>query len=72
MAKQRKVFSDWLSELPKLSFVSGDSRPCDLETKRRQLTELLKRTHFTQREEQEPANSVARRLSEIPNHKECD
>lgn len=71
MTTEPKVFSDWLSELPKLSFTSSNPAACVLETKRKQLIYLIQNANLQNRREQALRKSLTRKLSEIPDSKNC-
>jgi hypothetical protein len=71
MATQPKVFSDWLSELPRLSFTSPSSRVCALQTKRKQLIQLLQNANVLKTKEQALRKSLIGKLSQMPDNKNC-
>ncbi len=48
MVTQKRILSEWLNDLPDLSFTWADKPPCRLEEKRKQLILLLKNAKTSQ------------------------
>jgi hypothetical protein len=65
MTTEPKVFSNWLNELPDLSFSPPDSPLCQPETKRKELIETLQKTHIDGQNERALVKLAVTRLSEI-------
>jgi hypothetical protein len=69
MATQPEIFSEWLNDLPKLSFVARGSEPCRLVQKRSELVHQLQKIHITGDQEHALRKNVIAKLSQISSGK---
>lgn len=65
MSDEPKVFSEWLKELPYLSFTWFNAPPCRLEAKRKQLIMILNHSVINDRKLSSLKDAVLARLSAI-------